>query len=174
MKHLLILISFLLLSSSVIGDYLKGETLYQWGECCDYKWMGFGDKDLHPIYKGQVMDGKPNGLGFLIYPDGSKYVGEYKDGKKNGQGTSTFSNGGKYVGEFKDGLPNGQGTETFSNGEKYIGEFKDGKFHGQGTKTWSDGMYVGKYRDGKLSTGIFYDKNRNNSFKVVNGRMIKQ
>ena len=85
-----------------------------------------------------------------------------------------MSNGGKYVGEFKDGLPNGQGTETFSNGEKYIGEFKDGKFHGQGTKTWSDGMYVGKYRDGKLSTGIFYDKNRNISFKVVNGRMIKQ
>ena len=37
-----------------------------------------------------------------------------------------------------------------------------------------DGMYVGKYRNGKLSTGIFYDKNRNISFKVVNGRMIKQ
>ena len=58
--------------------------------------------------------------------------------------------------------------------ESILGEFKDGKFHGQGTKTWSDGMYVGKYRDGKLSTGIFYDKNRNISFKVVNGRMIKQ
>jgi len=92
----------------------------------------------------------------------------------NGQGTETTPDGSKYVGEYKDGERNGQGTETFSNGEKYIGEFKDGKFHGQGTKTWSDGMYVGKYRDGKLSTGIFYDKNRNISFKVVNGRMIKQ
>jgi len=103
-----------------------------------------------------------------------KYVGEIENGKPNGTGSITFPDGRKHVGEFKDGKPNGQGTLTFSNGEKYIGEFKDGKFHGQGTKTWSDGMYVGKYRYGKLSTGIFYDKNRNISFKVVNGRMIKQ
>ena len=85
-----------------------------------------------------------------------------------------LNDGGCYKGEYKDGKYPGQGTETFSNGEKYFGEFKDGKFHGQGTKTWSDGMYVEKYRDGKLSTGIFYDKNRNNSFKIVNGRKIKQ
>ena len=105
MRHILIFLSLLLLSSPVIGDNHKGETLYGWGKCCDYKWMGFGEKDTHPKYQGQV---------------------------------------------------------------------KDGKFHGQGTKTWSDGMYVGKDRDGKLSTGIFYNKNRNISFKVVNGRMIKQ
>jgi len=34
MKHLLILLSILLLSSPVIGDNHKGETLYRWGECC--------------------------------------------------------------------------------------------------------------------------------------------
>ena len=45
MKHLLIIISFLLLSSPVIGDNHKGETLYRWGEKPDYKWMGFGDKE---------------------------------------------------------------------------------------------------------------------------------
>ena len=69
---------------------------------------------------------------------------------------------------------NGSGTETYEDGSSYVGVFKDGERNGQGTKTWSDGMYVGKYREGKLSTGIFYDKNRNISFKVVNGRMIKQ
>ena len=58
MKHLLIiLISFLLLSSPVIGDNHKGETLYQWGECCDYKWMGFGDKEIQPKYQGDVENG---------------------------------------------------------------------------------------------------------------------
>ena len=58
---------------------------------------------------------------------------------------------------------------------EYVGQYKDGEKHGKGTYTWSDGgIYVGKYRDGKLSTGIFYNKNRNISFKVVNGRMIKQ
>ena len=50
MKHLLIIISFLLLSSPVIGDNHKGETLYGWGECCDYVWKGFGDKETHPKY----------------------------------------------------------------------------------------------------------------------------
>ena len=45
MKHLLIILSLILLSSPVIGDNHKGETLYGWGGCkgepCDYKWMGF-------------------------------------------------------------------------------------------------------------------------------------
>ena len=74
MKHLLfILISFLLLSSPVIGDSQKGETLYRWGEYPDYKWLGFGEKDTHPKYHGQVKDGKPNGLGFLIYSSREKW-----------------------------------------------------------------------------------------------------
>ena len=87
MKHLLIiLISILLLSSPLIGDNHKGETLYRWDNpddvrCCDYKWMGFGDKETHPVYQGQVKDGKPNGLGVLIYPKGYKYIGSWKDGR---------------------------------------------------------------------------------------------
>ena len=89
----------------MIGDNHKGETLYGWGKCCkDYKWMGFGDKDTHPVYKGQVKDGKPNGLGILIFQYSVwKYVGEFKDGKFHGQGTYTFPDGDKYVGEYKDG-----------------------------------------------------------------------
>ena len=63
----------------------------------------FGDNDIHPQYKGDAENGKPNGLGIMTYPDGSKYLGEYKDGKKHGQGTFTYSGGFKYVGEWKDG-----------------------------------------------------------------------
>ena len=106
MKHLLILISIFLLSSPVIGDNHKGETLYGLGEClllpCDYQWIGFGDKDTQPKYQGQVKDGKPDGLGILTFTDGWKYVGEWKDGIYNGQGTRTYP-WGKYVGEWKDG-----------------------------------------------------------------------
>ena len=64
-----------------------------------------------------------------------------------------------YEEEFKDGLRNGKGKKTF--------------FHDMG-KNHIFLEYEGEWKDGKLSTGIFYDKNRNNSFKVVNGRMIKQ
>ena len=99
--------------------------------------------------------------------------------KENGE-LGYFGNGDedkdrKYVGEIENGLPNGQGTYTWSDGRKCVGEYKDGKPNGQGIFTDPNGtMYVGKYRYGKLSTGIFYNKNRNISFKVVNGRKIKQ
>jgi len=92
MKHLLIfLISVLLLSSPVIGENHTGETLYGWITSSTLEWKGFGDKKSHPIYKGDVENGKPSGLGDITFPDGSKFVGEYKDGEKNGQGTFTFS-----------------------------------------------------------------------------------
>jgi hypothetical protein len=118
MKHLLIiLISILFLSSPVIGDNHKGETLYRWGKYPDYVWKGFGDKETHRQYKGEVENGKPNGLGVLILP-----------------------NLGKYIGEHKDGLPNGQGTFTYTNGNKYVGEWMDGKYHGQGKRTLTNGV----------------------------------
>ena len=98
MKHLLIIISILLLSSPVIGDNHKGETLYlwnlslqtdpkfQWEGIGEYVWKGFGEKDTNPKYQGEVENGVPNGLGFIIYPDGiwkggDKYVGEWREGK---------------------------------------------------------------------------------------------
>ena len=81
MKHLLILISLLLLSSPLFGDNHKGETLYGWGEYPEIVWKGFGEKETHFVYKGEVENGVPNGLGILIYPSGGKYVGEWKDGE---------------------------------------------------------------------------------------------
>jgi len=105
MKHLLIILSILLLSSPVIGDNHKGETLYRWETTSGVVWKGFGDKDTNPKYKGDVENGKPNGFGFLIFTNGDKYVGEWKNGKKHGQGTETWSSGWKYVGEWREGKP---------------------------------------------------------------------
>ena len=60
MKHLLIiLISILLLSSPVIGDNHKGETLYVWGEYPDWKWVEFGENHnfgSHGTSKGSKFD----------------------------------------------------------------------------------------------------------------------
>jgi hypothetical protein len=39
--------------------------------------MGFGDKDTHPKYQGQVKDGEPNDLGVIFDRFGSKYVGSW-------------------------------------------------------------------------------------------------
>ena len=116
MKHSLIILSFLLLSSPVIGDNHKGETLYRWKNPSGdgFVWKGFGDKETHPVYQGDVKNGVPNGLGFLIYPSGTKYVGSWKDGKKNGQGTQTNLDGSKNIGEYKDGEIDGEGKFFYS------------------------------------------------------------
>ena len=87
MRHILFILTILLLSSSVIGNSHKGETLYGWGEYPDYVWKGVGEKGIHPVYKGEVENGVPNGQGTLTAPDGRKYVGDFKDGIPYGQGT---------------------------------------------------------------------------------------
>ena len=129
MKHsLIILISLLLLSSPVIGDNHKGETLYRWENPSGdgYVWKKSGEKETHPIYQGQVKDGKPDGLGIMIDNFGGRYVGEWKNGKRNGQGTST----------------------TSSIGYKYVGEWKNGK-HWNGTRYYNGGKIIYKYVNGK-------------------------
>ena len=127
MKHLFILISILLLSSLVIGDNQKGETLYEWKTASGIKWIEIGDKDFHAKYIGDVMIGKPHGIGTVGYPDGNKYVGEWMNGLFHGQGIyTTASDGYSYVGEYRIGsLWNGtmkgkDGTIDYKvvNGEK--------------------------------------------------------
>ena len=142
MKHILILLSLLLLTSPLFGDNHKGETLYRWKKSSGYVWKGFGDKDTHRTYKGEWKNAKPNGLGVITYTDGHKYVGEFKDGKKHGQGTWSSTEGEKHSGEWKYGKKYGQGTHTYPNGSKYVGEFKDGERNGQGTFTSPDGDNV--------------------------------
>ena len=126
MKYLIIiLISILLLSSPVIGDNHKGETLYGWGEHPEIVWIP--DKGTLPKYEGDVENGKPNGVGILIFPSGEKYVGEWKNGERHGQGTFTHP-----------------------NGYKYIGDWNKGNF---GTGTWYDikGNILKKYVNGKVT-----------------------
>ena len=104
MRHILIILSFLLLSSPVIGDNHKGETLYRWGKYSDNVWKGFGDKDTHPVYKGNVKNGKPHVQGTETLSDGKKYEGEWKGDipwngtgyDKNGNITTKVVNGKIY------------------------------------------------------------------------------
>ena len=200
MKHLLIILFFLLLTSPLFGDSHKRGILYMWETSSGVQWKGFGDKNTQPQYNGEVLIGKPNGLGVIIFPNGIRYVGEWRYGKYEGQGTYTYGigkwEGDKYKGKFRGGYRNGQGTYTWSDGDKYVGEFKGDKPNGQGTYTWSDGRkYEGRFKDGKKHgrgtfTSIkgykyvgewrrdkpwnvkFYDKNGNIIGKFVNGVKI--
>ena len=80
MKHLIFIISILILSSTVIGNGNKGKTLYVIGEYPNWEWLESGDKKTQSTYQGQVKDGKPNGLGVLISTNGWKYFGSWRNG----------------------------------------------------------------------------------------------
>ena len=104
MKHLLIILSILLLSSPVIGESKTIETLYEWKTSSGIQWREIGDKDFHAKYKGDVVTGRPHGVGTLVYPDGNKYVGEFMNGLFHGRGIYTIaSDRYSYIGEYRIG-----------------------------------------------------------------------
>ncbi len=148
MRHILIIFSLLLFTSPLFGNSHKGKILYGWETSSGVQLREFGDKDIHPQYKGEVGNRKPNGLGIMTFPDGRKYVGEWKKGKKDGHGTFTFPSGYKYEGEYKVG--------KMWNVKKYN----------------KDGKYVGEYKNGEVWNGIVYNKNGNIIGNWVNG--VKQ
>ena len=157
MKHILIILSILLLSSPLFGQetgvlFLR-EVNDKWGwfEVHDVKiWIRiFWKMFTNGKYVGEIENEEPNGQGTLIYSSGIKYVGEWKDGRIIYTST-TFFDGRKYVGEY-NGVPNGQGTMIFENGHKYEGEWKNGE-------KWN-------------ITG--YDQNGNKEVKWLNGVLQK-
>ena len=106
MKHCIILITILLLSSPLFGQSKKDGLLYIWEN---------GSR-----YIGEWKDGKKHGQGKYTSADdngeGDKYIGEFKDDKKHGQGKYIWPNGDEYEGDFKDDKPNGIGIYTFPSG----------------------------------------------------------
>ena len=148
MKQILVILSFLLLSSPLFGQSQETNVLYRWKTSSGFQWKTFGNGEVKPKYVGEITNGEPDGNGTLTYSNGDKYEGEWKDGEPNGQGTFTF-NGMKYVGEFKDGEVDGQGTYISHDGRKYEGEWKDGR-EWNGTVYDKNGNITGKYVNGIL------------------------
>ena len=127
MKHLLFILSFILLSSFLTSCDKKEGILYLKETSSGIEWSRVVDKDYLSKYSGQIKkkfilfgDEFPNGQGTLIF------------GKGNWEGD-------KYVGDLNEGIMTGQGTYYYSNGEKYVGEWLSGERFGHGTNTWLDG-----------------------------------
>ncbi|KAI3389473.1 hypothetical protein SNEBB_004212 [Seison nebaliae] len=54
-------------------------------------------------YNGPYVNGRIEGEGYYILPNGSQYLGGFKDGKWHGNGTLLFNNGGRFEGRFDNG-----------------------------------------------------------------------
>ena len=158
MKHLLIIISFLLLSSPVIGDNHK-----------DVKWNNKTFTETSPTgvlirkilgtttpfdVKGETLYRWKTTFWFI--PTGFEWKTMEDLQRENlleynriRQGREHYP---KYVGDIENGEPNGFGMIIgYPDSEDwYVGEWKDGMFHGQGKYTNPNGEeYVGKWKDGE-------------------------
>ena len=100
MKHILIILSILLLSSPLFGQ--ETGVLYQYETSSGIQWKTFGDEKVQPMYKGEIKNGKMDGLGVLTYPyDGKSVVGEWKNGKE--WNTKHTKKDGTLLGKFENG-----------------------------------------------------------------------
>jgi hypothetical protein len=82
------------------------------------------------IYTGDIENGKANGRGIVVWPNGEKYTGEFQDSRPNGHGVYNWPDGDKYEGEVKDNQLNGTGTLTHADGTKLSGLWKNGAYVG--------------------------------------------
>jgi hypothetical protein len=119
-----------------------------------------GEKVNGNTYFGEYRNGKPNGIGSLVYVAGDQYVGEWVDGQRNGDGIEYRANGSVFeAGHWISGrlsastniqrnrFPFDLHIETArllnrqylmsglyispNSGRVYQGEFKDGRFVGK-------------------------------------------
>ena len=102
MKHLLILLSLLILSLPLVAK--ETGVLYLKKVNGKFGWFENGNDKKDWKYVGEIKNGKPNGTGVLSSTLG-KYSGKVKNGMQHGQGTYTYKSGRKRVGEFRKGKP---------------------------------------------------------------------
>ena len=111
-------------------------------------------------YRGQCLDGKPNGSGTVTLYNGDKLDGHFEKGALSGNGTYTAADGSVYEGNWENGRRHGKGTFTWARGSSYVGEWIDDKRHGKGIFTWSNGnRFEGEFRDNKRYNGTYYTSN---------------
>ena len=78
-------------------------------------------------YKGQWRKDQQTweGIGVLLFPDGSQYQGMTKNELFEGKGRMTHANNDIYQGMWKNGKANGYGVFVDTNGSMYEGEWVD-------------------------------------------------
>ena len=109
----------------LLGKKYKG-ILFSRKSGGEFSWFQTKTNISDGNYEGKIKNGKPNGLGKVIFSNGESYEGTWKEGELNGQGTYQSSDGTKYIGKWINGKYHGKGTLTYSDGLRIVGEFKKG------------------------------------------------
>ena len=105
MKHILIIITLILLSSHLFGQSDDNDKNIRYNITSGFLWKS--------ISKGKIQS---KNVG---------YVGSYKSGVPHGKGTMTYYDGRKIVGEFKRYAWN---STLYDKDGKILGKFVKGKY----------------------------------------------
>lgn len=105
-------------------------------------------------YQGQILNGKFNGHGSIVWPNGEAYEGEFLNGQFSGKGRLIDASGAKYEGEFQRGVISGSGVLEMKEGAIYSGQFKDNLFHGRGSLQFA----ADHYYEGEFQNNLYHGK----------------
>jgi len=83
-----------------IGILYREVPLSKW-ERSGKKWMSEGDRGIHGIYEGEILNGVPDGEGIYTWYNVEKYVGEFRKGLFHGHGKFTYLSGITADGVFR-------------------------------------------------------------------------
>ena len=84
------------------------------------------------IYTGEFKNNKKDGIGTILWKDGSKYQGQFSNNKMEGYGMIEFPEKNFYQGEIRNGKMEGFGQFFWNDKKKYIGYYKNDKRNGFG------------------------------------------
>ena len=79
-------------------------------------------------YRGELVNGIPQGRGYLCLPTGVVCQGMFCDGEAHGLASQVMPNGDVYTGGFARGRRDGRGTYAFAKGMTVRGTWVDGVF----------------------------------------------
>jgi hypothetical protein len=83
-------------------------------------------------YEGQWNEetNERDGMGVLVWPDGSVYEGYWKHDKANGRGRLIHADKDIYIGDWKDDKAHGKGIYIHSDKASYEGDWYEDKQQG--------------------------------------------
>ena len=131
------------------------------------------------------MDGKRNGIGYMLFANGDTYSGDWENNEFHGVGKFIYTHHfASYEGEWKmdykmvlvtidlqfcisrtmeKGWMDGEGLLVFKNGDRYEGTVHENIIDGIGTYEYANGnRYEGEFVSGVISgNGVFQFKDGN-------------
>ncbi|MCP4383689.1 MAG: hypothetical protein GY798_20120 [Hyphomicrobiales bacterium] len=140
---------------------------------------------IYSEYRGEMADGRPDGVGTLTFRSGREFEGTWISGDMTGHGILRYENGDEYTGGFRANKPDGLGRYAAVDGTRFEGRFIDGERHGPGIlitpngerwhSIWQDGKEIQRtledseaielaQRSG-LEVSVYSDRKKNKKFK---------